>query len=81
MLAPYFRSVDRLSEGLRVVDVSGMRVGRVRQMGTESFQVETDAGDPFWVRQDAIFNVTDGVLTLICNEYDISRYKADEPPA
>ena len=69
--------VDRLSEGLRVVDVTGIRVGHVVRVEDGRFLVARESDDQAgaWLRVEAIFNVDGGVVTLVCNGSELERYE------
>lgn len=62
--------------GQIVRTVSGRGIGRVADVREATFCVETD-DESIWLRSDAIFNIVDQVVSLVCERDGLQRFKAN----
>ena len=64
--------------GMRIVDIRGREVGTVEAVANGAFAVAMP-GHSFWLADECIFHVEDGVVTLQLNREQVERCKIDPP--
>jgi hypothetical protein len=68
-------AMQRLTQGFAVFGVDDRRLGQVRQINECCFEVAPPkTGESLCLVPDAIFNVAEARVTLVCSNEEVARY-------
>ena len=62
--------------GLEAWSMDEHFVGEVIEVGHTAFRIRVPRAPDVWVRNEAVFTVSEGRVTLVCNASSVERYAA-----